>query len=359
MNTKSVRDIKGQRKTLRAYERYQARVGRKPAEGWFALLTIMLVLLGGTAGYSIIEEWNVFDSLYMTVITLATVGYGEVHPLSTAGRQFTIVLILAGVGVATVVLSTLAKEVFERQFHKIFEGAKMKEIIKSLHGHIIVCGYGKLSRIACNALRDAKRPLVIIERDKARGMEAESAGFLVVSGDATQDEALLEAGVQRARQLVSLISKDSENLYVVLSSRELNPSLFIVSRSEDESGEKRLIKGGANRIISPYRVGGQKIADAVVRPYVTDFLDVAASSKRGDLQIEEIEVPVGSPLAGKTLRESDMKGKTNISILAVISQKGEMVANPTGNTVIEAGTTLIGIGCKPDFPALQALIVGK
>jgi voltage-gated potassium channel len=325
---------------------------------WFLFVTSS-VLLFGTVGYSHIEGWPLFDSLYMTVITLAAVGFQEVHPLSNKGRLFTILLITLGVGLVTVVFSTIAQKIVQRQIFGALRGKRMQDLIRKLEGHTIFCGYGRLTRIAAAELREAGVKLVIIEREALRAQEARDAGFLVVEGDATVDETLLQAGVRKANRLVSLLPKDSDNLYVILTCRESGPDLFILSRAEDEVGEKRLRRAGANRLISPYRVGGQKIAEGLMRPYVTDFLDLAVSSSQGHLQIEEIRIPAESPMVGFSLQEAALRQKTNVIVAAIISPSGRMIFNPDASTKIEGGSTFIAMGLKQELLKLEALLLGE
>lgn len=332
---------------------------REWAEVLFYVGSIAAVLLFGSLGYVLLEHWNWFDSFYMAVITLATVGYQEIHPLSTAGRAFTIVLIFVGVGVASVVIGSLARKFIDREVHWIFDRENMQDKIKEMKDHTIVCGFGRLSRNVAQQLKAAGAALVVIDRDPVRQNQAREAGFLVVNGDATAEESLSEAGIKQARRLLTLLPKDAENLYVVLTSRELNSGLFIVSRAEDEAGEKRLKRAGANQIISPYRAAGQKIAYGILRPFVADFIDVAVSGSRPGFLIEEIKIPPRSPLSGQTLQQIGLRQKTNVIIAAVISNKGEMQFNPSGDAVLETGSTLIGLGLKKDFEALERLLVGN
>jgi voltage-gated potassium channel len=325
----------------------------------FSLFAIGAVIAFGTVGFQFIEGWNFGDSLYMTVITMSTVGFEEVHPLSNAGQYFSVVLIILGVGVGMVVLTNLAQRIIERQIRWIFERKKMQKQVDKLEKHIIFCGYGRLGRMAADQLHEFKKKLVIVDHDEMHTKLAEEAGFLVVKGDATFDETLLLAGIQRATHLVSLLPKDSDNLYVILTSRELSPDLFILSRAEDDVGEKRLLRAGANRIMSPYRVSGQKIADGLLRPYVTDFLELATAGGKGELQIEEIRIPDGCPVDGCTLQEASIRQKTNIIVAAIISRDGEMQFNPSGDTLMQSGATLIGLGFKSDFRVLEELLVAK
>jgi voltage-gated potassium channel len=320
-------------------------------------LVIISVLLTGCLGYVYFEGWSFFDSLYMTVITLASVGYMEVHPLTKSGRAFTIFLIVLGFGLFTVLYTTLAQKLLQRQFLSAYRGKRMQEVIRSLSSHTIFCGYGRLTRIAAAELRRSDNKLIIIELDPQRVADAREAGYLVVEGDATVDEVLIQAGVKRAKRLVSVLQKDSDNLYVVLTSRELSPDLFILSRTEDEAGDKRLRRAGADRLISPYRVGGQKIAEGLLRPYVTDFIDLAVSSHQGHLQIEEIKIPEQSSLNGLSLKEAALRQRVNVMVAAVISKDGEMNFNPAAETVIEGGTTFIALGLKGDLLKLESILL--
>lgn len=198
----------------------------------------------------------------------------------------------------TIALTTIARRIVEKQFFLLFEKSRMEHLIRNLEKHIIICGFGRLGRIAAQDFKEAEIPVVIVEKAEEKVKEAREAGFPVILGDATHDETLILAGINRARSLVSLLPKDSDNLYVVLTSRELSPGLFILSRTEDDFGEKRLRRAGANRTISPYREGGQKIANALLRPFVTEFIDRAVSGE-GRIHIEEIRIPESSPLCVK------------------------------------------------------------
>lgn len=328
-------------------------------EVFLSILAVLSVVIVGVIGYVVIEGWDFFDALYMTVTTLTTVGYQEVHPLSGPGRAFTMVLVVVGVGTAMLVLTTTARSVLERQIEWSLARHGMKEKLTTLQGHTIFCGYGRLSKSAAVELRDYSSPVLVIDKMDERIHQAEEAGLLVLRGDATTEETLAEAGIKRAKCLVSLLPKDADNLYVVLTSRELNPNLHIISRAEDEAGEKRLRKAGANRVVSPFREGGQKVAMGLLKPHVTDFLDLAISSTRGELFIEEFKVPEDTKIHGHSLQEAGVKEKTNVTVLTIISQSGEMLPSPSGKTIIERGSTIIGLGCKQDFDALMQLFEGN
>lgn len=318
------------------------------------ILAIAAIVVVGTIGYHLIEGWSYFDSLYMTIITLSTVGFGELKELSQEGRIFTIFLIIVGVGVVTVLVTSFASKLIEKQFDWIVGRRKMRNRLKKVSGHTVVCGYGRLSQIACEDLK-THCELVIIEQDERLVEIAQSEGFLIIRGDATAEDVLLDAGVSRAAKLVSLLPKDSDNLYAVLTSRELNSDLYILTRAEDAQGEVRLRRAGADRIIAPYRAAGRKVSDALMRPHVADFLELAASG--ADLQIEEIKISADSPLSGCSLQESNLRQKTNIIIVAIISSGGETIFNPSGSTIIEPDSMLIGLGQRGDFIEFEKLVV--
>jgi voltage-gated potassium channel len=320
---------------------------------------IVGILLFGTIGYVLIEGWNAFDAFYMTVITLATIGYGETHELSTAGRAFTILLIFGGVGVGTVVLGSAWQAVVEGQFSRLVDGRRrIMERMAKLQGHTVFCGFSRLGRIAAFELRKHGHELVIIESNEARARDAEEQGFFVVRGDATLDESLMAAGLPKAARLITLLPRDSDNLYVILTAREINPALYIVSRAEDEVGEKRLKRAGVDRLISTHRLAARKLADGLLRPNVTDFFENLGSGD-GGWKIEEIRVPPVSPVCGQTLKDLSLRQTTNVGIAGVVSPEGALEVNPSGETVITAGSTLIVIGWVRDITSLESLILAE
>jgi voltage-gated potassium channel len=334
-----------------------ARLGSRSIEILVLLGLLIVTLLLGTLGYTLVEGWSLLDSLYMTVITLAAVGYQEVHPLSDAGRIFTIVLIVLGFGVVTLIFTTLAQIVLQRQLGWLLRGKKEASLVNKQQNHTIICGFGRLARIASHDLRQHGVDVVIIDNDPLEIEEARARGYLAVEGDATEDQVLLEAGIRRASRLVSLLPKDSENLYVVMTSRELCPDLFIMSRAEDEKFERRLFRAGATRLISPYRVGGQRIADGLIRPYVSNFLDLAASSSQANLIIEEIRVPESSSLAGLSLLQANLRKECNVIVAAIIPESGDIIFNPDANAQIAGGATLIVLGRRDEMGKLEKRIL--
>ncbi len=318
---------------------------------------IVLIISFGTLGYVFLEGWDLFDSLYMTIITLTTVGFGEVHPLSRVGRLFTIALIVGGVGTVFYVLSTGAKFILEGELQEIFGRKRLEKRIKELRDHFIVCGYGRMGRIICRELREKKIPFVVVEKMPEKLLEGQDV--LLVEGDATKDEVLKEVGIERAKGLISVLPTDAENLYVVLSARGLNPTLTIVARAGDEGSEQKLLRAGADRVVSPYHIGGLRIAHTVLKPAVVDFIEFATKSGNIDLQMEEIAIQENSGLVGRTLDDSGIGRELGIIVVAIKEGSGEMRFNPTYKTAIKAGDTLIALGEISKLKALEDMAISK
>ncbi len=325
------------------------------------LLTLALILLivsFGTIGYMVIEGWNFLDSFYMTVITLTTVGFGEVHKLSDPGRLFTIVLIIGGVGTVFYALSTGAKITLEGELQEIFGRQRLEKKIRELKDHYIVCGYGRMGRIICRELRHDGVPFVVIEKKPDVPLE-EQKDILLFQGDATSDEVLKDVGIEKAKGLISVLPTDAENLYVVLSARGLNSGLQIVARAGEEGSGQKLLRAGADRVVSPYHIGGLRIAHTVLKPAVVDFIEFATKSGNIDLQMEEIYISEDSRLAGLTLDECGFGRELGVIIVAIKQAAGEMRFNPTFRSTIKAGDTLIALGESAKLTLLEDMAAEK
>jgi voltage-gated potassium channel len=319
------------------------------------IIAIIGVISFGTIGYSLIEGWNFFDSLYMTVTTLTTVGYQEVHALTNTGRAFTIALILFGVGAMFYALGVAAKVIFEGEIREILGRKKLNKKIEKIEDHYIICGYGRMGKIICKEMMQNNASFVVIERTTGI-LNSIDKDILVIEGDATQDSVLRTAGVERARALISVLSSDAENLYVVLSARGLNPKLKIVARASEEGVEDKLIRAGADNVISPYHIGGVRIAHTVLKPAVVDFIEFATRSRNIELQIEEINVKEGSHIVGRGLDECGIRKDLGIIIVAIKRAAGDMEFNPTSTSVIKQGDTLIAMGETKQLEALERLV---
>ena len=307
----------------------------------FALLALTLV---GTVGYTTLAHMRPMDALYMTVITLTTVGFREVEPLDTVGQAFTIVLLFTGLGIVFYSATLVARELIEGSVQRALGRRKVQRQIAHMSGHYIVCGFGRMGRIVCKELEAKPVPFVVVEKDPEmlRDLEAEHYPFL--AGDATEDQVLVEAGIQRARGLVAALSKDADNVYVVLTARELGPELLIVARAEDERSERKLLHAGATRVVSPYTIGGHRMAHALLRPAVLDVIDLATHYRSIELQIEEVTVPTGGFCEGLAIQQSGLRDQLGLIVIAIKKPGGEMVFNPRADVKIEAGDRLVLMG---------------
>lgn len=301
-------------------------------------------------GFMFVEKWSFLDSLYMTVITLTTVGYGEAHKLSQAGKVYTICLILAGAGIVLYILSDLVELFIEVNFGL----RRMKHRIVRLSGHQIVCGYGRTGQEVTDHFRQNKIPFVIIESDPHRVKKAEDEGLLVVLGDASLDEVLTEAQIQRASGIVCALPDDTANTFIALSAKGLNESIKIVSRAANPGSEAKLRRAGATMVISPYVICGRRMAAAVTHPLVTEFLDVVMHTPATDLRMEQMRVMGGSPLIGSTLKDAHIKQTSGAMILAV-NQSGKLITNPSPELVFHEGDELIALGAEQELKTLAAL----
>jgi len=321
----------------------------------FAVFLIMLVIVTGTAGYAILEGWNLFDSLYMTVITITTVGFQEVHELSKAGKIFTVLLVFFSVGAVFYALNFAARIIIEGEIKDVFGRKKLQNTINKLRGHYVVCGYGRMGHIICEELKRRGTAFVVIEKIPEAVEAAKESGNLVVVGDATRDEALTEAGIENATGLISVLPSDAENLYVVLSARGLAPSLNIVARAVGEGSEQKLIRAGANRAVSPYHIGALRIAHMLLAPTMVDFIEFTTQAGNVDVWMEEIPVAEGSTIAGQSLDQRGIGKELGIIIVAIKSRSGQLQINPSSKTEITPGDTLVAIGEATKLNTLKEL----
>jgi len=300
-------------------------IGRKIIRG---LILLGVILVIGTTGYMVIEGWNLFDALYMTVITITTVGYMEIHQVGERGRVFTIFLIFMGMGIMAYTLGMVAQTMLEFQVRSILGRKKLDSKIRSIKNHYILCGYGRMGKIVTRELMSRRIPLLIIDNNPDTNEQLAPLNTPYIIGDATSEEILMEAGIDRAKGLIALVSSDADNLFITMSARGLNADLFILVRADEESTQKKLQRAGADRVVRPYLIGGQKMAQTIIRPTVTDFLDLAVNSETMDLKMEELAVEEESRLQGLTLVESKIRQEMNIIIVAVRKKDGKMAFNP-------------------------------
>jgi voltage-gated potassium channel len=320
------------------------------------LMAIAVTVALGTAGYMMLEGWGFLDALYMTVITLTTVGYREVHDLSDRGVIFTIILLVGGVGVVIFALTKGAQVILDLEYNQIFRRRRVERTIRGLKDHYIICGYGRMGKIIAKELREEGVQFVVIEK---RPIQQEEEGVLILKGDATRDETLHEAGIDRASGLISVLPTDAENLFVVLSARGLNPGLLIVARAIEEGSEQKLLRAGATKVVSPYHIGGLRMAHTVLKPTVVDFLEFATKSGNIELQMEEIQIQERSELIGLTLEECGIGRDLGVIIVAIQQPTGDTRFNPTFRSTLKAGDTLIALGEKSKLQRVEEMATGK
>jgi voltage-gated potassium channel len=310
-------------------------------------LVLLLVIVVGTAGYRLIEHesgWSVLDALYMTVITLASVGFGEVHPLSPAGRVFTIFLILGGTGVLVYGISTLTAFIVEGELTSVLRRRKMQRGIDKLTDHFIVCGADNTGRYAIDELAKTRQHFVVIDRNPERLKELEARGILTLHGDATHDTVLLAAGIARARGLISALHSDADNLFVTLTAKGLNARLRVISKAVEEASEAKLRRAGADGVVMPNYIGGLRLASELIRPAVVTFLDRMVRTPDATIRVSPIEIAPHSPLNGQTLAESGLLERDGITVVALLGADGVYHFNPTRDTRLSPKHTVIVIG---------------
>src|SRR5262245_3302074 len=297
----------------------------------------------GVLGYRFLEGYSWLDAVYMVAITLSTVGYHEVQPLSPQGQIFTIALLVGGIGAVYYTAVAVVEKEVEGEFQQFFGKRRMQKNIDALSGHYLICGFGRIGEVICRELELKPVPSVVLEQEEERVREAEANNYLVVQGDATDEKTLTLAGVARASGLFASLANDAGNVYVTLTAKELNPALFVVARAESTRSERTLLRSGADKVISPYVMGGYRMAQAVLRPAVVDIIDLATHHQSLELQLEEIPLPASSPCQGKTLKEAGLHEQPGIIIVAIKRASGKMLFNPSAAERLEPGDHLIAL----------------
>jgi voltage-gated potassium channel len=317
------------------------------------LLSILLVLCG-TMGYIVIEHWQPLDALYMTVITLATVGYGEVHQVSGAGKIYTIVLIIIGVGFFLYVAGAIIQFMVEGRVRILLGRRRLDRKIARLKHHYIICGYGRIGKVICGKLKSENIDLLIIDKNPELADTLDAEGYTYVFGDATDEEVLLKAKLLNARALVAALATDTDNVFLVLTARQLAPNLNIIARAGREGAKAKLAAAGANTVEAPYEAGAAAMAQRIIRPTVTNFLDLATGHQSADIHMEEIPVSDKSGLNGVMLKDSGIRQKYNLIIIAMKTAQEQMLFNPSHEAIIHPGDTVIAVGDPANLGKLQA-----
>jgi len=321
-------------------------------------LLLALVVAIGTVGFHYIEGWSWFDGFYMVITTLTTIGYQEVHPLSYEGRIFNVFIILGGVSLVLLGVGALSQALLEFELHSFFGRRRMEREIEGLEGHYIICGLGRVGRSVARELARKPVPFVIIESTEAKRERYAGEGWLVIAGDATQEQSLRDAKIEHAAGLIAATTTDATNLYIVLTARGMNPHLKIIARASEEAAEKHLLTAGADSVVSPYSFAGQRIAQSLLRPHVVSFLDTATTHLGMDLEIGEIQVHENSSFAGKTIESSRIRQERGVIILAIKRQEA-MRFNPAPDERIEPEDCLIAMGEPAQLRQLEQTAAAK
>lgn len=317
---------------------------------------IALVLVTGTIGFTVIDHYPVFDAFYMTLITVSTVGYAEIHPLSHAGRVFNSFLIFFGVITMFVAIGAMTQSIIALELGEYFGKRRNRRMIEKLDKHFIVCGYGRVGHSAAQELKRAGVPFVVVDRDAERTERATQAGMLAVTADSTHDETLRTVRVERARGLISALATDADNLFVILSAKNLNPKLFVATRAAEAEAEEKLRRAGADALFAPYTTAGQRLAQAVLRPHVFQFFDLAMKGTGFDVDIEQVRVPESSGFAARSLEQMRIRRDLGVIVLGIRKADGAMLFNPAAETVICGGDYLIVMGEPANLRTLENMM---
>lgn len=320
------------------------------------LVLLLMIIIIGVVGYEVIEKWELLDSIYMVVITLASVGYSETHPLSDAGRVFTVFLILGGMGVLFYSLSTITMFIVEGELQDVLRRRRMDKQVQELKDHYIICGSGETGKNIVGELAKTKRDFVVIEQNIENIKQLNEPNLIYIEGDATEDAILLEAGIKKAKGLVSALPSDRDNLFVVLTARELNPALRIVSRCIEEESEPKLRKAGADSVVSPNIIGGLRMASELIRPTTVSFLDIMLRGEEKALRVEEAKVGPNSHFIGKSIGEAKIPQKTGLLIVALNKEGLDYQFNPSSSTKLAANDVLIVIGSPEQVNDLKEMV---
>jgi len=322
-----------------------------------AIIFSFFIILIGTFGYMFIERWNFLDSLYMTIITISTVGYGEIHKMTPRGQIFTMFLIGSGIGIIFYIAGSLAQVIIEGRLREVLGRKKLEQKIKQLKNHYIVCGYGRVGTIICSEIASKSIPFVIIERDPSAIEKVNENGYLYLQGEATDESVLIKAGIERARGLISVLGSDADNVFTIITAKGINPNLRIIARACEEGAVKKLKKVGADKVISPYRTAARRIVQAILRPTISDFMELAVHGHSVEFQMEEIPVGKGSSLTNLTLQESGIRQNLDVIVIGIRRISGRMIFNPSAKTKIMDGDTLIVLGEVQNLKKLEKLCI--
>jgi len=325
----------------------------------FVYITFFFIglLVAGTTGFMMFEDFSFWDSIYLTAMTITTVGYGDIVPVNPTGKVFTIFLVFTGVGFVLYAFSRLAETMVEGGLRNILERRKMNKKVAQLRNHYIVCGYGRIGKVICEILKENGRPFVVIENDDDEIRNIEAEGFFALQGGASDDEMLITAGIKEALGLIAVVSTDADNVFITLTARGLNPGLFILARSSGTLGsDTKLMRAGASKVISPYYIGARRMAQLIVRPTVIDFIDLTMYAGELGLRMEEMRVGKKASFANKKLMDSGIRQQYDIIVVAIKREGEEMIFNPRPDTMILPEDILIVLGDHSQITELEKAV---
>ena len=320
------------------------------------LVAVAATLTIGTVGFTLIDHYPPFDAFYMTLTTMTTVGYGEIHPLSRAGRIFNSCLIAFGVTTMFIVIGSMTQTIIEWEFGDAIGKRRQKRMIENLKDHYIICGYGRVGRGAAAELKHAGVPFVVVDISPERVELAMLAGMLAVAADSTRDETLRKVGIEHARGLVAALSTDADNLFVLLSAKGLNPRIYVAVRAAEEGAEEKMRRAGADAVFAPYSITGHRLAQSLLRPHVVQFLDFTTQDIGPDIAIEQVRVSERSEMVSRSIREMQLGRDVGVIVMAIRKGDGQMMFNPTADTTIAGGDYLIVMGRQENLNLLESLL---
>ncbi len=322
---------------------------------------LTFVLGTGTIGFHLIEDWTLLDSFFMTLITITTIGYREIQPLSDVGKMFDMAIIFMGVGSSAYGLAAVAQFVVEGEVQKIMGRRKLDKKITLMNNHYIICGNGRIGSLISHDLAAAGKDFVVIDMNPETMLALDRTDILHILGDATEDEILVKAGIKRAKGLIATASSDVTNVYITLIARELNPDIFILARAETEDSIRNLKRAGADKVISPYLVGGRHMANIILKPTVVDFVELATGEKRDDfyIEMEGFKIRSGSCLIEKTLKDAPIRKDLGLIVVAIKNSAGNMTFNPPADYCLSQGDVLICMGDPKALDSMQRLVAGR
>ena len=322
----------------------------------YSLLMLVGIITFGTCGYYFVEHMPLFEAFYMTIITITTVGFAEVIPLSQIGRTITVIIIILGISVGAYTIGVLVRALVEGELVKIFGRIKVQKQVSGLKNHFIICGFGRIGRIICDELEADNIDFVVIEQDSQVIEHIQARKYLYLEMDATGEEALMQAGIMKAKGIVTAVNNDANNVFITMTAKSLRSDVFVLARASEEQNEAKLFRAGANRVVSPYLIGGRRIAQMLKKPTVVDFIDCAMMGSHLGLIMEEATIGDKSSLIGKNLIDSNLRRDYGVIIVAIKKLSGDMVFNPMPSEALEAGDVIVVIGKKEDLKRMNTVL---